>query len=55
MHVRFVGSRAAGREWFLDSPELRDHIKAVIEQYGEPDRARYEHRGQRRNRRLKAS
>lgn len=55
MHSKFAGSRAAGREWFLDTPELRDHIKQVIDQYGEPDRARYEHRGQHKNRNLRAS
>jgi hypothetical protein len=47
MHVKFAGSKAAGREWFLDTPEIRAHIKQVIEQFGEPDRPRYEHRGQR--------
>lgn len=55
MHSKFAGSRAAGREWFLDAPEIREHIKQVIDQFGEPDRARYEHRGQRANPRLKAS
>jgi hypothetical protein len=45
MHVKFAGSRAAGREWFLDTPELRRHIDDVIAQFGEPDRARYERRG----------
>lgn len=55
-HTIFVGSRAAGREWFLDTPELRDHIKQVIAEFGEPDRARYEHHGTGRNRsKLKAS
>lgn len=55
MHAKFAGSKAAGREWFLDTPELRQHIKEVIEQFGEPDRARYEHRGQHKQRNLKAS
>lgn len=55
LHRQFVGCRAAGREWFLDVPEIREHIKQVIAQFGEPDRARYEHRGQRANPRLKAS
>lgn len=55
MHSKFAGSRAAGREYFLDTPELRNHIKEVIERFGEPDRARYERRGQRQNKRLKAS
>lgn len=56
MHAKFAGSRAAGREWFLDTPELRGHIKQVIDEFGEPDRARYEHRGQHRDMRgLKAS
>lgn len=55
MHTKFAGSRAAGREYFLDTPELRQHIREVIEQFGEPDRARYERRGQRANPRLKAS
>lgn len=56
MHAKFAGARAAGREWFLDTPELRQHIKDVIEQFGEPDRARYEHHGTGRNKsRLKAS
>jgi hypothetical protein len=55
MHGKFAGSKAAGREWFLDTPELRDHIKEANAQYGEPDRARYEHRGQHKNRNLKAS
>lgn len=45
MHNRFAGSRTAGREWFLDTAEIREHIKQVIDQFGEPDRARYEHRG----------
>lgn len=55
-HTIFVGSRAAGREWFLDTDELRDHIKAVHADFGEPDRARYEHHGTGRNKsRLKAS
>lgn len=45
MHTKFAGSKAAGREWFLDTPELRAHIKDVTDQFGEPDRARYEHRG----------
>lgn len=55
MHAKFAGSRAAGREWFLDTPELRDHIKDVLGQFGEPDRARYEHRGQHKIGNLKAS
>lgn len=56
MHAKFAGSRAAGREWFLDTPEIRDHIKEVITEFGEPDRARYEHHGTGRNKsRLKAS
>ncbi|VXC07905.1 GIY-YIG nuclease family protein [Aeromicrobium sp. 9AM] len=55
MHAKFAGSKAAGREWFLDTPELRQHIKDVISQFGEPDRARYEHRGQHKQRNLKAS
>lgn len=56
MYAKFVGSRAAGREWFLDTPELREHIKEVIDQFGEPDRARYEHHGTGRSKsRLKAS
>lgn len=45
MHAKFAGSKAAGREWFLDTNEIRDHIREVIAQFGEPDRARYEHRG----------
>lgn len=45
MHTKFAGSKAAGREWFLDTPELREHIKQVIAEFGEPDRARYEHHG----------
>ncbi len=49
MHLKFTGSRAAGREWFLDTEELRHHITTVIDQFGEPDRARYEHRGQHKN------
>jgi hypothetical protein len=54
-HAQFAGSRSAGREWFLDTPELREHVKVVIEQFGEPDRARYEHHGTGRNKsRLKA-
>lgn len=48
IHSQFTGSRIAGREWFLDTPEIRDHIAAVIDEFGEPDRARYEHRGQNR-------
>ncbi|MEH3033348.1 MAG: GIY-YIG nuclease family protein [Aeromicrobium erythreum] len=53
MHQKFAGSKAAGREWFLDTPELRAHIDDVIATFGEPDRARYERRG-RQNSRLKA-
>lgn len=49
MHKKFAGSRAAGREWFLDTDELRTHINEVIAQFGEPDRARYERRGRRRS------
>lgn len=49
MHKKFAGSRAAGREWFLDTDELRSHINEVIDQFGEPDRARYERRGRRRS------
>ncbi|WP_185972900.1 GIY-YIG nuclease family protein [Aeromicrobium piscarium] len=45
MHEKFAGSRAAGREWFLDTPEMRQHIAEVVSQFGEPDRARLEHRG----------
>jgi hypothetical protein len=45
MHAKFSGSKAAGREWFLDTAEIREHIREVIAQFGEPDRARYEHRG----------
>lgn len=56
MHAKFAGSKAAGREWFLDTPELREHVKEVIAQFGEPDRARYEHHGTGRNKsRLKAT
>lgn len=54
LHQQFAGSRSHGREWFLDTPELRDHIKVVIEQFGEPDRARYEWRDQHKQRNLKA-
>lgn len=54
LHQQFAGARAAGREWFIDAPEIREHIKTVIEQFGEPDRARYEWRDQHRRRNLKA-
>ena len=54
LHRQFASSRAAAREWFLDTPEMREHIKTVNEQFGEPDRARYEWRDQHRRRNLKA-
>lgn len=37
MHRTFGGSRAAGREWFLDTPELRRHIDQVVSQFGAPE------------------
>ena len=55
MHVKFAGCKAAGREWFLDTPEIRQHITQVINDFGEPDHARYEHRGQHNNPMRRAS
>lgn len=37
MHERFAQYRQAGREWFRDAAELRDHIAVVVDQFGEPN------------------
>lgn len=44
MHQRFAGSRAAGREWFRETPDLTEHIGQVLEQFGEPRGHRYNFR-----------
>lgn len=44
MHRRFTGSRAAGREWFRETPDLSEHIEQVVAQFGEPTAHRYHFR-----------
>jgi len=44
MHQRFAGSRAAGREWFNETVDLREHIAAVIAQFGDPRQHRHQFR-----------
>jgi hypothetical protein len=47
MHRRFTGSRAAGREWFRETPDLAEHVAQVIAQFGDPSEHRYHFRGKR--------
>jgi hypothetical protein len=44
MHRRFAGSRAAGREWFRETPDLVEHITEAVAQFGEPTKHRYNFR-----------
>lgn len=56
MHRRFVGSRAAGREWFRETPDLTEHIGQVVAQFGDPAAHRYHFRSDRQSmRRARAS
>lgn len=53
MHRRFAGSRAAGREWFRETPDLVEHIGEVVALFGNPDRHRYHFGGTQRMRTVK--
>lgn len=53
MHRRFVGSRAAGREWFRETPDLTEHIAQVVAQFGDPVKHRYHFGGTERMRTTK--
>lgn len=38
LHGQFAAYLHAGREWFRDVPELRDHINGVIAEHGAPEK-----------------
>jgi len=37
-HVQFDRFLVRGREWFMESPELQEHMAALVEEYGRPQR-----------------
>lgn len=41
MHQRFAGSRAAGREWFRETPDLAEHVAQVVAKFGDPREHRH--------------
>jgi len=48
LHRRFRPLRVAGREWYRDSPILRDHIATVIAQHEQLDYDPFAHRRRQR-------
>lgn len=37
-HIKFSRFRKRGREWFVEAPELTEHMSALAEQFGVPEK-----------------
>jgi hypothetical protein len=43
-HIKFARFLARGREWFVESPELQEHMAALVKEYGRPEKMMHRYR-----------